>query len=103
MISGSSTLTFSISLEKHYVVLRSKDSKQDVEAWWPKLKIGGLIAGDDYHAGYVFGANYTFGVKDAVDEFVIREKNHRVQVTIKSDFYYGGRHVPNWYVVKCSQ
>lgn len=34
--------------------------KQDLQAWYPKLKIGGTIGGHDYEWG---------GVKQAVDEF----------------------------------
>lgn len=41
------------------------DAKSDIEAWWPKLKSGGLFTGDDYYNGYVPLAGYTFGVKDA--------------------------------------
>lgn len=37
----------------------------DLEAWWPKLKPGGIFAGHDYLAGN--GAGY--GVKKAVDAF----------------------------------
>ena len=32
------------------------DSKADVESWWPKLRVGGLMAGDDYFNGYVDAA-----------------------------------------------
>lgn len=42
--------------------------KQQLEAWYPKLKKGGIMAGHDY-----FDGNYEllgiFGVKQAVDEF----------------------------------
>ena len=33
-----------------------KDSKADVESWWPKLRVGGVMAGDDYFNGYVDAA-----------------------------------------------
>lgn len=32
------------------------DSKADVESWWPKLRVGGVMAGDDYFNGYVDAA-----------------------------------------------
>lgn len=35
--------------------------KEDLEAWWPKVKIGGALGGHDYHP--------SFGVIKAVDEF----------------------------------
>ena len=36
--------------------------KKDIELWYPKVKINGLLTGHDY------GARKTFGVKQAVDE-----------------------------------
>lgn len=42
--------------------------KQDIEAWFPKLKDGGLIGGHNY-----FGMNSEhFGVHKAVNEFSVR-------------------------------
>jgi len=41
---------------------------------------GGVFAGDDYFNGFVPQAGYTFGVRDAVDEF-FGTKNYRVQAT----------------------
>lgn len=35
--------------------------KEDLEAWWPKVKVGGALGGHDYHP--------SFGVIRAVDEF----------------------------------
>ena len=47
--------------------------KQQLEAWYPKLRKGGIMAGHDY-----FNGNYKelgeFGVKQAVDEFVEKYK-----------------------------
>lgn len=54
--------------------------RADLEAWWPKLKLGGILAGDDYYNGYVPAAGYTFGVKDAADEF-FASINHRLYLT----------------------
>ena len=55
------------SLDFIYVDASHKfaDALADIEAWWPKLKLGGLMAGDDYFNGFVPLAGYTFGVKDA--------------------------------------
>lgn len=79
--------------------------RADIEAWWPKLKVGGMMAGDDYYNGYVPIADYTFGVKDAVDEFFGGERNHRVYATRPCV----GQCDPdraifqNWYVLKCAE
>jgi hypothetical protein len=40
--------------------------KQDLELFYPKVKKGGFIAGDDYHRG----GWWKGGVKKAVDEFI---------------------------------
>jgi hypothetical protein len=56
----------------------------DIAAWWPKLRSGGLLSGDDYNLKepvgdeknervYPHGKRYFFGVKAAVDEFVAKE------------------------------
>jgi len=42
--------------------------KEEIKAWWPKIKLGGILAGHDY-----IDVSY-FGVIPAVDEFVEREK-----------------------------
>lgn len=39
----------------------------DLEAWFPKVRPGGIVAGHDYLDGVVRGTDY--GVKSAVDEF----------------------------------
>ena len=41
--------------------------KKDIEAWFPKVKINGIIAGHDYKNGWV-------GVDKAVDEFFVDKK-----------------------------
>lgn len=40
--------------------------KQDLQAWWPKVKSGGVLCGDDYEDA----GGEDFGVIQAVDEFV---------------------------------
>ena len=81
--------------------------KEDLEKWYPKLKQGGLIAGDDYtHTAEepnLFNG-YTFGVKKAVDEFArIHKKN--VSIDLTGEWYYkhsNGMLFPsrNWYFFK---
>jgi hypothetical protein len=41
--------------------------KQDIAAWWPKVKVGGFIGGHDYHDVVM---NSDFKVKMAVQEFM---------------------------------
>ena len=38
--------------------------KKDIEAWWPKIRIGGILSGHDYKTKI----DETCGVKPAVDE-----------------------------------
>ncbi len=45
---------------------RYEGCKADIEAWWPKVKPGGILAGHDYAGEYI-------GVVHAVDEFSARE------------------------------
>lgn len=50
------------------------DVMSDIVAWWPKLKSGGMISGDDY--SYVTNPSEgTYGTVDAVDVFC---KNHGI-------------------------
>lgn len=50
-----------------------QDVKDDIEAWLPKVKIGGILAGDDYGIG-----NHA-GVKQAVDELLpLAEKDRAI-------------------------
>ena len=78
------------------------DVRADLEAWWPKLKHGGLMAGDDYFNGYVPLAKYTFGVKDAVDEFASAH-NHRVYITSRAWVHHDAALMQQWYVYKCAE
>ena len=61
------------------------------------------MAGDDLFDGFVEEADYTFGVKDAVDEFFGGKRNHRVYMTRDA----GNVNTPdvflNWYVLKCAE
>ena len=41
--------------------------KQDIAAWWPKVKVGGFIGGHDYHDVLM---NSDFQVKMAVQAFL---------------------------------
>lgn len=43
--------------------------KEDLNGWWPKLKSGGYLCGDDYINGKYQVEQLKFGVVQAVDEF----------------------------------
>ncbi len=65
----------------------------DLVAWYPKLKVGGLFAGNDYGALALHAVDFgqgrrTFGVKKAVDEFSLK---HRKNVSIDwlGDWWFG--------------
>lgn len=64
-----------------------KSVKEDIEAWWPKVKRGGILSGDDY----LFTPKGKTPVKDAVDEFV-KEK--------KLVLYLTCNRFPRWLVIK---
>ncbi len=64
----------------------------DIEAWWPLVKAGGMFAGHDYlNATVADGYPADFGVKQAVDEFVAREK---------LDLHVTDEPFPTWWVFK---
>lgn len=67
----------------HFVFIDADHSyegcKKDLEAWWPKVKPGGLFSGHDYE-----NTDYTkFGVKKAVDEFADK---HGLPVELGDNF-----------------
>jgi cephalosporin hydroxylase len=83
--------------------------RDDLIAWWPKVKRGGMLAGDDY--GIVdeqwvdFGHGKTrFGVKRAVDEWS-KKVGRNISIDILADWHNS---IPNqgevqargWYCIK---
>jgi len=71
----------------------------DVSMWWSKLKVGGMMCGDDYIDGYddveYNNKKYKaiFGVKSAIDCFCSIMKLS-INVIYPTDRY------PNWYIIK---
>jgi hypothetical protein len=61
--------------------------RDDVRAWFPKIKPGGLLAGHDYIDGP--GPHVPFGVKSAVNEFAA-ERGLKVGVTQRDQ--------PSWFI-----
>ena len=49
-----------------------RNCRADLIDWWPKVKVGGLFAGNDYYTGHVAAAGVTFGVKDASTSSPVR-------------------------------
>ncbi len=60
-----------------------EEVKKDMEAWYPKVRKGGILSGDDYH--------YYDGVVAAVDEFVREHPGINLQV---------GQSKTQWWFVK---
>lgn len=69
--------------------------KEDIRAWHPIVKKGGIVSGHDYIDGVDNDRpdKPKYGVKKAVDEWV-KEKN------IKHLFILEKDHVPSWFYVK---
>ena len=65
--------------------------RDDIELWWPKLKVGGIFAGHDYRK-YTAKHGDEYGVIEAVDEHIAvhklklhltREKLWKTWITVK--------------------
>lgn len=65
---------------------------RDLEAWYPKIKTGGILAGHDYLEGVFPGG--VFGVKSAVDGFI---KNLDVKLYLTDE-----NTIKSWYFIKPS-
>lgn len=68
--------------------------RDDLAAWYPKVREGGLLCGHDYMDGLFHGKQ--FGVKQAVDEFALAT-GHSVFASIHDT------PIPNWYMVSCDK
>jgi len=72
--------------------------KEDLLAWFPKVRHGGIVAGHDYlNWTRAEGAQVDFGVKAAVDEFCAE---HGYQLHVTSEDYWQGNPYPTWWFVK---
>lgn len=88
---GSLDFVF-IDADHHYEFV-----KEDINAWAPKVRSGGIVSGHDY---YVFYHSKNTGVIDAVNEYV-KENNIELQLTeedpttpCRDDVH------PCWYFIK---
>jgi predicted O-methyltransferase YrrM len=73
-----------LDAQHHYEAI-----KDDINAWLPKVKRGGVLGGHDYLEGQLPSGLY--GVKRAVHEFV-EHSRYDLVVTREPDW-------PSWYVV----
>lgn len=79
---------------------------EDLKLWYPKVKIGGVIAGHDYYDEYLrFTPDqpaFRFGVVQAVHDFFANKEP--IRVTQETPGYYmnqGDEFVmPSWYAIK---
>ena len=73
------------SLDFAYLDARHDEASvaEDIAAWWPKVRSGGILAGHDYfdgddaatvHVVEIFGNRSAFKVKPAVDAFAAAER-----------------------------
>lgn len=73
--------------------------RRDLNAWYPKLRKGGLMSGHDYYNGYSdIAGNIVYGVRDAVDEFAevynLRVYHSLPDIELDSNTL-------SWYFLKC--
>ena len=53
-----------------------KGCKQDIDDWYPKVKKGGFVTGDDYRSALIKRSGVKFGVREAVREYC---KEHNLE------------------------
>lgn len=71
--------------------------KEDIEAWTPKVRKGGIVAGDDYYI-----SRNNIGVIKAVDEYVA-ENGYTLNLTDWNDDLIRDNRQPSWYFIKEEQ
>jgi len=75
-----------------------RSCREDIEAWFPKVRHGGIVAGHDYlNWTRDQGAGCDFGVKAAVDEYCTQ---NGYKLFITTDDWWEGNPYPTWYFVK---
>lgn len=70
---------------------RREEVVKDLNAWYPKIKKGGIFSGHDYLPDGEYNHG-TFGVKSAVDEFTYK---HNENLLVCQDELW-----PTWYFIK---
>ena len=69
--------------------------KQDIEAWTPKVKKGGIVSGHDYYES----KSGRLGVIKAIDEY-ITEHGYKLNTTEWNKDTYKDNRQPSWWFVK---
>lgn len=69
--------------------------KADIEAWYPKVRYGGIVSGHDYYQG----KSGKMGVMKAVDEFV-EKHGLELQTTEWDEEAYRDDRQPDWFIEK---
>ena len=70
--------------------------KADIEAWWPKVRKGGILAGHDY----IESRSGRVGVIPAVDEFVLNNHLHLSLTDYDKRNPHNDDKQPTWYITK---
>lgn len=73
---------------------RYESAKEDIEAWFPKVRKGGIVSGHDYIKDYYVN-NVVFGVYKAVDEFC---QKHNYKINIVDDLVSGANFASWWFI-----
>jgi hypothetical protein len=66
--------------------------KADFEAWFPKVRKGGIVSGHDY------GDNDCIGVKEFIDEYM--QLHPEVKMHFTSDDFWEGKEYQSWWFIK---
>ena len=72
-----------------------ESAKEDIAAWYPKVRSGGVVSGHDYIEDYRVPA-YEFGVYQAVNEFC-KENNYQPEILHDRA---SGADFASWYFIK---
>ena len=93
----------------------------DLVAWWPKLRKGGLLSGDDFlsrddsilltqertkakfpKSAFMWEPSLSFAwqTKNAIEDFAKANGNLIVRTTFLHDCDDDGRPIPNWWIIK---
>lgn len=66
--------------------------KADFEAWFPKVRTGGIISGHDY------GENDCIGVKEFIDEYIVLHPE--VEMHFTTEDFFEEREYQSWWFIK---
>lgn len=69
-----------------------KEVLADLEAWYPKVRSGGILAGHDYCT-----SDSDIEVIEAVDEWC-EATGYKIQITTED--YFNGKPYPSWWLIK---